>query len=130
MFRDPDIEKVEERIVRRRQAFTRATHESGQRAMSALSSPGALIGAAVVGFLVGGGITRRPHPGAARSGRRRSDPASRTVAKTGVAGALMTGAMWLVRAKFGSGAGLAQHLISRLQHRRHGATSSRHTLRR
>jgi hypothetical protein len=37
MFRDPDIEKVEERIVRRRHEFTRVTHESGQRAMSALS---------------------------------------------------------------------------------------------
>ena len=130
VFRDPDIEKVEERIVRRRQEFTRVTHESGQRAMSALSSPGALIGAAVVGFLAGGGITRRVHPSAARSGRRKSDPTSRTAAKTGVAGALMTGAMWLVRAKFGSGAGLAKHLIARWQQRRHGATSSRHPLRR
>jgi hypothetical protein len=130
LFRDPDIEKVEERIVRRRQEFTRVTHESGQRAMSALSSPGALIGAAVVGFLVGGGVTRRAHPSAARSGRRKSDPTSRVAAKTGVAGALMTGAMWLVRAKFGSGAGLAKHLVARWQQRRHGATSSRHTLRR
>jgi hypothetical protein len=130
MYRDPDIEEVEARITRRRHDLNRVTHETGHRAIKVLASPGALVGAAVVGFLAGGGIVRRPHPSAARSGRRKSDPASRTVAKTGIAGALMTGAMWLVRAKFGSGAGLAQHLISRFQHRRHGATSSRHTLRR
>jgi hypothetical protein len=135
MHRDPDIEDVEARIMRRRHEMNRVTHETGHRAMKALASPGALVGAAVVGFLAGGGIGRRPHLKAGRSGRRRSDPVSRTAAKTGVAGALMTGAMWLVRARFGSGAGLAKYLMarlpSRLQHsRRPEATSSWHTTRR
>jgi len=130
MSRDPDIEQVEARIMHRRHEMNRVTHETGHRAMKVLASPGALVGAAVVGFLAGGGIARRPHPSAARSGRRRSDPAGARAAKTGVAGALMTGAMWLVRARFGSGAGLAKYVVSRLPTRRPEATSSRHTTRR
>jgi hypothetical protein len=114
MSRDPDIETVEARIMRRRHDLNRVTHETGHRAMKVLASPGALVGAAVVGFLAGGGIGRRSHPSAARSGRRRNDP----------------GAMWLVRARFGSGAGLAKYVMSRLPSRRPAATSSRHPTRR
>jgi len=100
------------------------TQEGAQRAKDALASPGALIGAAAFGFLLGGGAVRRHHE-KARSGRRKSDPGSRTAARSGVVGALMTGAMWLVRAKFGSPAGLASYLMSR----RRAATSGRHGLR-
>jgi hypothetical protein len=125
---DPEIDKVEARIVQRRQEISRMTKETGQRAMRMLTSPGALAGAAVVGFLVAGGAVRRHHhkkTAVARSGRRRSDPAgARTAAKSGVIGALMTGAMWLVRARFGSPAGLATYLMSR----RREATSGRHGL--
>lgn len=122
---DPEIDKVEARIMRRRHELTRIAQESGQRAMHTLASPGALVGAAAVGFLVGGGAVRRHHESKTRSGRRRNDPAGRAAKRTGVIGALMTGAMWLVRAKFGSLAGLATYLMSR----RRGATSGRHGLR-
>jgi hypothetical protein len=118
---DPEIDKVEARIVRRRRELARITQESGQRAMHMLASPGALAGAAMVGYLAGGGAVRRHHE-TTRSGRRRSDPGSRAAKRTGVIGALMTGAMWLVRAKFGSPAGLAAYLMSR----RRAATSGRH----
>jgi hypothetical protein len=125
---DPEIDKVEARIVQRRHELSRITKETGQRAMHMLTSPGALAGAAVVGFLVAGGAVRRHHhnkTAIARSGRRRSDPAgARAAAKSGVIGALMTGAMWLVRARFGSPAGLATYLMSR----RRQATSARHGL--
>jgi hypothetical protein len=129
MSRDPDIETVEARIMRRRHEMNRVTHETGHRAMKVLASPGALVGAAVVGFLAGGGIGHRSHPHK-RAGRRRSDPAGARAAKTGIAGALMTGAMWLVRARFGSGAGLAKYVMSRLPSRRPVATSSWHPTRR
>jgi hypothetical protein len=127
MHLDPEIDKVEARIARRRHELTRVTQESGERAMKALASPGALIGAAVVGFLAGGGIAPRHKAGHGRSGRRRNDPAARAVKRTGVMGALATGAMWLVRAKFGSPAGLAQYLMSLA--RRRQATSARHSRR-
>jgi hypothetical protein len=124
-MRDPEIEKVEARIIRRRQEFTRVTHETGQRAVHALSSPGALIGAVALGFLVGGGAVRRQHE-RERAGRRRSDPTSRSAKRTGVIGALVTGALWVVRARFGSAAGLAQYLMDKsARFRRPGATAGR-----
>src|SRR5262245_12791383 len=122
MGRDPDIAKVEQRIMRRRHQLASIAQETGQRAMHTLSSPGVLTGAAVLGFLVGGGAVRRHHEGSLRSGRRRNDPAARKAKRTGVLGALMTGAMWLVRARFGSPAGLAHYIMSR----RHAATGSQY----
>jgi hypothetical protein len=131
MFRpmrlDPDIDTVEARIVRRRHELTRVTQASGQRAMKTLASPGFLIGAAVVGFLVAGGFASRKKEAEGRMGRRRNDPAARSAAKTGIAGLLGTGAMWAVRAKFGSPVGLAQYIASMV--RRRQATSARHSFR-
>jgi hypothetical protein len=119
---DPEIDKVEERIVRRRHELTRVTQESSRRAIEALASPKALLGAAVLGFVAGGGMTRRHDDAHAHPGRRRNDTSSaRRAKRTGVVGALMTGAMWLVRARFGSPAGLAHYLMSR----RRQATSAR-----
>src|SRR3954466_6596017 len=128
---DPEIDKVEARIMRRRHELSRMTKETGERAMRMVTSPGALAGAAVVGFLVAGGAVRRHHhnkTASARSGRRRSDPAGARAAgkRSGVIGALMPGAMWLVRARFGSPAGLASYLMS--MSRRREATSARHGL--
>jgi hypothetical protein len=131
MFLDPDIDKVEARIIRRRHELAQHRHElrnaaqlTSRRTMHALSSPGALVGAAAFGFLLGGGFSRR--------GRHDAVAHSRP-ARTGVVGALMTGAMWLVRARFGSAAGLAhylmsqKHLFSQRRHvRRPEATSGRH----
>ena len=121
MHLDPEIDKVEARIVRRRHELTRVTQETGRRTMETLASPKALFGAAVIGFIAGGGIARRKDDDHAHPGRRRNDHGARRVKRTGVVGAVMTGAMWLVRARFGSPAGLAQYLMSR----RRQATSSR-----
>ena len=121
---DPEIDTVEARITRRRHELTRVTQETGQRAVHMLSSPGVLAGAAALGFLVGGGAVRRHHDSSsARSGRRRGDPAGRKAKRTGMVGAVMTGAMWLIRARFGSPAGLARYLLARRQQataRQHG----------
>jgi hypothetical protein len=125
---DPEIDEVEARIVRRREALARIARESEQRAKDTarravhkLTSPGALAGAAVIGFLVGGRAVRQHRePKVSRSGRRRNDPAGRSAKRTGMVGALMTGAMWLVRARFGSPAGLANYIMAR----RRGATSA------
>jgi hypothetical protein len=89
--------------------------------METLASTKVLMGAAVLGFVAGGGIARRRDDASAHPGRRRNDRGAKRAKRTGVVGALVTGAMWLVRARFGSPAGLAQYLMSR----RHQATSSR-----
>ena len=119
---DPDIKEVEARIIRRRHDVASIAQETGQRAMHKLSSPGFLASAAVLGFLVGGGAVRRHRETHVRSGRRRGDPAGRKAKRTGMLGALATGAMWLVRARFGSAAGLAHYIVSR----RSAATGSQH----
>ena len=113
--------------MRRREALVRITRESearakdnARRAMQKLASPGALVGAAALGFLVGGRAVRQHRePKVTRSGRRRNDPAGRSAKRTGMVGVLMTGAMWLVRARFGSPAGLVSYIMAR----RRAATS-------
>jgi|SRR5688572_15518925 len=125
MHLDPEIDEVEARIVRRRHELTRVTQETGRKTMETLASPKALVGAAVIGFVAGGGIARRRDDASAHPGRRRNDHGARRAKRHGVVGALLTGAMWLVRARFGSPAGLAHYLMSRSPHRRSGATSSR-----
>jgi hypothetical protein len=130
MHLDPEIGEVEARIAHRRHQLTRVAKESGERAVHALASPRVLAGAAVLGFLVGGGAVRRQREVAARSGRRKNDPASRSAKRTGVIGALVTGAMWVVRARFGSAAGLAHYLMDKsAQFRRPGATAGRPSFR-
>ncbi len=115
---DQDISEVEQRIALRRQAVAVASRDSSRRALVALTSPGALIGAAVVGFLAGGFGRREP-----KHTDRRKDSAK--AAKTGIAGAVMSGAMWLVRARFGGPAGLAQFLMRKFSgaRRRPAATA-------
>ena len=122
MHRDPDIDKVEERIVRRREELARLAKESERSTLHLLSSPGVLTGAAVLGFLVGGGAVRRHHDSHERSGRRRGDPAARKAKRSGIIGVLATGAMWLVRARFGSPAGLVKYVMAR----RRTATGPQH----
>ena len=114
---DHEIHEVEARIAQRRHDVAQTTQAVGRRTFVALTSPGALAGAAVVGFLAGGGLGRR-RPKVVD--RRKSAQAA---AKTGIAGVLMSGAMWLVRARFGSPVGLARYLLEKMPSRRPAATA-------
>jgi hypothetical protein len=119
---DHEIFEVEARIAARRAMVTQHVREAGHVALRKLSSPGALISAAVLGFFVGGGLTRRQkkpeHPE-----RRKSDHVKAAKA-TGIVGALTTGAMWLIRLKYGSPVRFAQAMLEKFQ-RRKPATSPR-----
>ena len=116
---DREIHEVEERIARRRHQVEYVARETGRRAFVALTSPGALVAAAVVGFLAGGGVGRkRPH----YIERRKEEKATRAAKATGIAGVLMSGAMFLVRQQFGSPLGLARFILSKTARR---AASSR-----
>ena len=110
---DREIDEVESRIASRRAQVARDSREAGRLAHRALTSPGALVAAAALGFFAGGGLSRRhrppPHPE-----RRRSDHL-KTAKKTSVAGALTTGAMWLIKAKYGSPLRFAQVLAEKFQ---------------
>jgi len=112
---DHEIYEVEQRIAARRSRVRQEAAAAGRRTMQKLSSPVALIGAAALGFLVAGGLGRRdrepPHPE-----RRKSDH-TKAAKATGVAGVLMTGAMWVIKARYGSPVQLAQVLLEKFQKR-------------
>jgi hypothetical protein len=112
---DHEIYEVEQRIAARRSRVRQEAAAAGRRTMQKLSSPVALIGAAALGFLVAGGLGRGdrepPHPE-----RRKSDH-TKAAKATGVAGVLMTGAMWVIKARYGSPVQLAQVLLEKFQKR-------------
>ena len=105
---DDEILQVEHRIVDRKQQISRVGHATARRTIDVLASPVTLAGALALGFAVGG-----------RFGRRREKPAERRAGDrtklTSIAGLLMSGAMWFVRAQFGGPAGLAQFLVEKFQ---------------
>ena len=119
---DQEIFEVEQRLALRRTQLKRHAGAAGTRAMQALASPVALIAAAGLGFLAANSFARRrrepPHPE-----RRKSDH-TKAAKATGLAGLLTTGAMWFIRAQYGSPVRAAQQLLAKFQSRK-TATSLR-----
>lgn len=113
---DKEIFEVEKRIALRRTQLKRHARDAGQRATRALASPVALIAAAGIGFLIANSFARRkkepPHPE-----RRKSDH-TKAAKATGLAGLITTGAMWVMRAKYGSPVGAAQALLAKFSSRK------------
>ena len=113
---DQEIFEVEQRLALRRTQLKRHAGEASTRAMQALASPVALIAAAGLGFLAANSFARRrrepPHPE-----RRKSDH-TKAAKATGLAGLLTTGAMWFVRAQYGSPVRAAQMLLEKFQSRK------------
>ncbi|MCD6043507.1 MAG: hypothetical protein K0R40_3110 [Burkholderiales bacterium] len=118
---DREIFEVESRIAMRRAQLARHSKQAGTRAMHALASPWALGAAALIGFFVAGGLSRRPkeppHP------ERRKEDHLKAAKATGIAGMMMPLAMWLVRMKWGSPVNAAQAVLAQLKNR--GQTPSK-----
>ena len=110
---DKEIFAVESRIAARRAQLKSTSREAGRRAMQKLTSPVALIGAVALGFFVSGGLAKREkkpeHPE-----RRKSDHMKAAKA-TGIVGTLITGAMWVIRAQYGSPTRFAQAMLEKFQ---------------
>jgi len=103
---DDEILRLESRIVSRKGQLTYVSRATGRRALHSLASPAALAAAVAMGFAAGG------------LGRRRSDGANghERAAKagaSGVAGLLLSGAMWLLRAQYGSPANFARAMLEK-----------------
>lgn len=109
---DREIYEVEKRIAERRHRVERAARETGRQTLRALTSPWALAGAAVLGFLVAGGVGRRhqgPHV----------DRRKNTAAKAGgIASVALAVASWIIKSQFGSPAALARFALSKVQSNR------------
>ncbi|HVJ13662.1 MAG TPA: hypothetical protein VNC62_18980 [Burkholderiales bacterium] len=110
---DKEIFEVESRIAARRAQLKSTSREAGRRTMQKLTSPVALIGAVALGFFVAGGLAKREkkpeHPE-----RRKSDHMKAAKA-TGIVGTLVTGAMWVIRAQYGSPTRFAQAMLQKFQ---------------
>lgn len=124
---DQEIFEVEKRIALRRAQLKRHASDAGTRTKQALASPIALIAAAGIGFVLANSFARRkkepPHPE-----RRKSDHAKAAKA-TGLAGILTTGAMWVIKAKYGSPFAAAQAVLGKFSGRK-APTSARGDTRR
>lgn len=107
---DQEIYEVEKRIAERRHRVEAAARASARQALRALTSPWALAGAAVIGFLAAGGVQRRRHP--VRIERRREKTGTKAGALASVA---MAAASWIIKSQFGSPVGLAQFVIAKLK---------------
>ena len=103
---DDEIYRLENRIASRKGQLTYVGRATGRRALRKLASPAALAAAAAVGFAAGG-FGRKRRNGANGHERAASAGAS------GVAGLLMSGAMWFVRAQYGSPANFARAMIEK-----------------
>jgi hypothetical protein len=110
---DAEIYEVEKRIAERRHRVEAVARQSARAALNALTSPWTLGAAAVIGFVVAGGIRRRHHAGQQRVDRRRE---SKKAAKAGgIASVAMAAATWIIRSQFGSPMQMAQFFISKVR---------------
>jgi len=104
---DDEIYRIERRIASRKGQLTYVSKAAGRRALRGLASPATLAAAVAVGFAAGGFGRKR------RNGANGHDRAAKAGA-SGVAGLLMSGAMWFVRAQYGSPANFARAMIEKV----------------
>lgn len=115
MYPDPEIHAVEERLAQRRERLAQSAQVAKQRTLQRLASPAVLAGAAAVGFLVGGGIRKREPK---YKDRRKNT--SKGLQTTGIASLLMTGAMWFIKARFGTPYAAAQYVLEKVKKQKSG----------
>ena len=111
---DREIYEVEKRIAERRERVERATREGARGALRALTSPWALAGAAVIGFLAAGGLRRDPREERHHE-RRKSDKGATAAKAGGFASLAMAAATWFIKSQFGSPVAMAQFFLSKMK---------------
>ena len=110
---DQEIYDVERRIAERRHRVEAVARQTGQAAFKTLTSPWALAGAAVLGFLAASGVQRRHHH--ASHARWEKSNASTTAKIGGITSVAMAAASWIIKAQFGSPAALARFVMAKVK---------------
>lgn len=111
---DQEIYEVEKRIAERRRRVEAYAKQTGRSAMRALTSPWALAGAAVVGFLAAGGIQR--HRVEHKYERRKMSASDKKAAKASAfSGLAMTALTWFIKSQFGSPVAMAQYFLTKFK---------------
>jgi len=110
---DQEIYEVEKRIAERRHRVEAFAKQTGRSAMRALTSPWALAGAAVIGFLAAGGMQRRrskPEP------EHHMSASDKKAAKASMfSGLAMTALTWFIKSQFGSPVAMAQYFLAKFK---------------
>ena len=110
---DQEIFEVEKRIAERRHRVEAFAKQTGRSALRALTSPWALAGAAVIGFLAAGGMQRRHEQ---RHHAPQMSPSDKKAAKASMfSGLAMTGVTWFIKSQFGSPVAMAQYFLAKLK---------------
>ena len=111
---DQEIFEVEKRIAERRHRVEEAAKQTGRSALRALTSPWALAGAAVIGFLAAGGMQRR-HEHHPRSERRMTRSDKKAAKASAFSGLAMTAVTWIIKSQFGSPVAMAQYFLAKFK---------------
>ena len=109
---DHEIYEVEKRIAERRHRVEAFAKQTGRSTLRALTSPWALAGAAVIGFLAAGGMQRHHDPKPERRMSRSDKKAAKASAFSGLA---MTAVTWLIKSQFGSPVAMAQYFLAKFK---------------
>ena len=114
---DDEIYEVEARIAQRRERLPRIARDTRRSALHAAASPVGLAAAAALGFLAGGGLRRNGHH--RRSYKQSYKQKEQTGKGIALGSLLMSGAVALLKAQFGSPAQMAQLVLSKFHSRKH-----------
>jgi hypothetical protein len=104
---DQEIYEVEKRIAERRSRVEQAFRATGRQSVRALTSPWALGAAALLGFVIAGGVRLRHRD---RRVARGTQPPAKASALSSIA---MAAATWLVKSQFGSPVEMARFFLAR-----------------
>ena len=111
---DQEIYEVEKRIAGRRQRVETTARQTGRATLRALTSPAALVGAAVVGFLLAGGWQRRQS-----KPEHHMSYSDKKAAKASVwSGLGMTALTWFIKSQFGGPVDMAKYFLGKMKSRK------------
>jgi hypothetical protein len=109
---DQEIYEVEKRIADRRHRVETTARQTGRATLRALTSPAALAGAAVIGFLLAGGWQRRQ----SHKPEHHMSYSDKKAAKASVwSGLGMTALTWFIKSQFGGPVDMAKFFLARLK---------------
>lgn len=109
---DQEIYEVEKRIAERRHRVETTARQTGRATLRALTSPAALAGAAVVGFLLAGGWQRSRHS----KPEHHMSYSDKKAAKASVwSGLGMTALTWFIKSQFGGPVDMAKFFLAKMK---------------
>jgi hypothetical protein len=119
---DDEIYEVEQRLQRRREQLPLVARATGRSALHTIASPAGLAVAALLGFVVGGGLRRSEPKAEARWVK--VEPKAEKAKGVALGSLAMSAAVALIKAQYGSPLDMARTLYEKVQSRKKTAAPS------